>query len=67
MNRIVLAVDARSSLWTTSLFSQNTFPIRLRNKSYLQGLEAYSELIARLFEERFPSGEDRLDRSPRGV
>jgi hypothetical protein len=56
MNRIVLAVDARSSLWTASFFSQNTFPIRLRNKSYVQGLEAYSELIARLFEERFPTG-----------
>ena len=25
-------------------------------QSYVQGLEAYSELIARLFEERFPTG-----------
>ena len=37
------------------------------NRIVLAGLEAYSELIARLFEERFPTGGDRLDRFPRGV
>jgi hypothetical protein len=26
-------------------------------QSYVQGREAYLELIARLFEERFPTGE----------